>query len=354
MTTYTLGVLHGDGIGEEIVPATVRVIDAAVARQDAVRIDWVEHPIGFAGIEQHGSPTPAPTLDALDALQGWILGPHDSASYPERFMKELNPSGQLRKRYDLYANVRPARNLPGVPSVLEDVDLVVVRENTEGFYADRSMTEGHGELLVTPDVAISVSRFTRKATERIAHAAFRLARTRRKRVTIVHKANVLRITTGLFRDVCREVGEQYPDVVVDDHHIDAVTALLVRRPETFDVIVTENMFGDILSDLTGELVGSLGVAGSINAGDDVAMAQAAHGSAPDIAGRGIANPIGIMASAWELLRWLGDRNDDGGLVSVGDACDAAMMAALTAGHRTADLGGELGTEEFADRIIAGL
>lgn len=354
MAHHALGLLLGDGIGSEIVPATVRVIDAAVAMRDDVSIAWVELPIGFDGIREHGDPTPTTTLAALNRLTGWVMGPHDSASYPDEFGKDLNPSGQLRKRYDLYANIRPARNLPQVDSLLRDTDLVIVRENTEGFYADRSMTEGHGELLVTPDVAITIARFTRAAAERIAHTAFRLARTRRKHVTIVHKANVLRITTGLFRDVCREVATEYPDVAVDDYHIDAVAALLVRRPQSFDVLVTENMFGDILSDLTGELVGSLGVAGSINAGTDVAMAQAAHGSAPDIAGRGIANPIGMMVSAWELLRWLGTRHDDVGLIAVGDRCEAAMMAALAGGHRTADLGGLLGTDEFTDRVIAAL
>jgi 3-isopropylmalate dehydrogenase len=354
MTTHRIGILLGDAIGLEIVPATIRVIDAALAQQDAVSVEWIERPIGFAGIEAYGDPTPAETTATLDELQGWIMGPHDSAAYPEEFRRQLNPSGKLRKRYDLFANLRPARNLPNVEALLSNTDLVIARENTEGFYCDRSMTEGHGELLVTPDVAIAVARFTRQATERIAHSAFQLARTRRKHVTIVHKANVLRITTGLFRDVCREVGAQYPDVTIDDFHIDAMAAHLVRRPHTFDVIVTENMFGDILSDLAGELVGSLGVAGSINAGTDKAMAQAAHGSAPDIAGQGIANPIGMMVSAWELLRWLGNRYDDAALAAVGDACEAAMAAALAAGHRTRDLGGKLGTDGFTDQVIAHL
>jgi 3-isopropylmalate dehydrogenase len=355
MAQHRLGVLDGDGIGTEIVPATVRVIDAALAKRDDVSIEWVEAPIGFAAIEAYGHPTPQETLTVLDGLHGWIMGPHDSVAYPAEFRTDLNPSGSLRKRYDLFANIRPARNLPGIEALVSDTDLVIARENTEGFYCDRSMTAGHGELMVTPDVAIAVARFTRPAVERIAHTAFRLARTRRKHVTIVHKANVLRMTTGqMFRDVCREVGEQYPDVTVDDFHIDAMAALLVRRPETFDVIVTENMFGDILSDLTGELVGSLGVAGSINAGTEVAMAQAAHGSAPDIAGKGIANPVGMMVSAWQLLRWLGDRHGDAALAAVGDACEAAMMAALAAGHRTGDLGGTLGTDGFTDRVIAEL
>lgn len=354
MAQHRLGILLGDGIGPDIVPATTRVIDAALDAVDGVSIDWTHLPIGWEGIEQHDDPTPPTTITALAELDGWIMGPHDSAAYPDEHRQHLNPSGKLRRHFQLYANLRPSRNLPGVPALVQDTDLLIARENTEGFYGDRNMYQGLGEVMPTADVAMATGLFTRPAIERIAHTAFRLATTRRKRVTIVHKANVLRMTTGMFKSICLEVGAQYPEVEIDDFHIDAMAALVVRKPEAFDVIVTENMFGDILSDLTGELVGSLGTAGSLNAGADTAMAQAAHGSAPDIAGQELANPIGMMVSGWQLLRWLADRTDDGGLLQVADACETGMIEALRAGHRTRDLGGELGTTGFTDQVIAHL
>lgn len=354
MAHHRIGILLGDAIGPEIVPATTRVIDAALEGRDDVSMEWLELPLGAAAIESHGHHTPTSTLEGLAAFQGWLMGPHDSASYPEEFRATLNPSGVIRRHFKLYANLRPSRNLPNVPALVQDTDLIIARENTEGFYGDRSMFEGMGEVRPTEDVALATGLFTRKAIERIAHTAFRLAMTRRKRVTIVHKANVLRMTTGMFKRICLEVAEQYPEVEVDDFHIDAMAALVVRKAPHFDVIVTENMFGDILSDLTGELVGSLGTAGGLNANDEVAMGQAAHGSAPDIAGRDLANPLGMMVSAWQLLRWLADRHGDAALAAVADDCEAGMLGALAAGHRTGDLGGGLGTAAFTEQVIAHL
>ena len=192
---------------------------------------------------------------------------------------------------DLFANLRPARTYPGLRNRFGAFDLVVVRENTEGFYADRNMEQGNSELLVTPDVVISLRRITRHCCERIAKAACKLAMNRRKHLTIVHKANVLKVGDGMFLDICRETARAYPDLVVDDILVDSMMAHIVRQPDRFDVIVATNMFGDILSDLTAELSGSLGLGGSLNVGADHAMAQAAHGSAPDIAGRDAANPV---------------------------------------------------------------
>jgi hypothetical protein len=226
---YRLGVLLGDGIGPEIVPASVSVVDAALAAAGAPPVDWQELPMGLAAIPEHGSALPAHTLDALADTDGWLLGPIDGVAYPEPQRSQLNPSGALRKHFDLYANIRPARALGATRAVLPDADLVIVRENTEGFYADRNTFAGTGEFMPTPDVAVSMGVITRAGSERIAVAAFELARRRRKRLTIVHKANVLRLSMGLFRDVCREVGARYPDVVVDDFHIDAMTVHLVRR-----------------------------------------------------------------------------------------------------------------------------
>ncbi len=352
MTGYRLGVLDGDGIGPEIVPAAIRVLDAARQKVGAITIEWVRLPVGASAIETHGTAIPDTTLATLAELDGWLLGPHDSASYPAQQKALLNPSGTIRKHFGLFANLRPAKAIEGVPAVVPDLDLLIVRENTEGFYADRSTYRGTGEFMPTGDVAIAMGIFTRTAIERIARQAFELARRRRKHVTVVHKANVLATTSGFFLDICREVAEGYPDVEVDDFHIDAVTVHLVRRGGAFDVLVTENMFGDILSDLAGELAGSLGVAPAINASHARAMAQAVHGSAPDIAGKNLANPAAMIASGGMLLDWLGDRHDDPAARGAADVVDRALRATIRSGTRTADLGGSAGTAEFAEAVAA--
>ena len=197
---YRLGVLEGDGIGPEIVRATVDVVTAAGHRAGEVRLDWVPLPMGWAGIREQGAAMPDATKEALGECHGWLMGPHDSAAYPPEHRRRRNPSGELRHHFDLFANIRPARTYPGLPSVAPQADLVVVRENTEGFYPDRNMYAGAGEFMPTPDVALAVGVFTRRAAERIAHVACRLAMRRRRRLSIVHKANILQLSTGLFRD----------------------------------------------------------------------------------------------------------------------------------------------------------
>ena len=349
----TLGVLPGDGIGPEIVAAAVAVTEAALSARH-IEVRWRFLPMGYAAIEATGSPLPEQTTDALDALDAWLLGPHDNAGYPDRFRGLLSPGGAIRKRYNLFANIRPARALPGVPALCPGMDVVIVRENTEGFYADRNMYDGSGEFMPTPDVALAVALFTRGACERIAREAFRLAMGRRRRVTIAHKTNVLAKTTGLFRDSCLQVAQEYPEVGVRSEHIDALAALLVREPAQFDVVVAENMFGDILSDLTGQLCGSLGMAPSINASQAKAMAQAAHGAAPDIAGRGVANPVAMILSSAMLLRWLADHRSWPGLAEAAAAVDHAVRGALADGVLTADLGGTASTTEFSAAVVARL
>lgn len=349
MTTYRLGVLAGDGIGPEIVSATVEAFKTA-ADKVGVDIDWIDLPMGWEGIKQYNDPLPEFTTTALKDTHGWILGPHDSAAYPLEHKVKLNPSGALRHKLDLFSNIRPTKTMPGIKSVVGEADLVIFRENTEGFYADRNMFAGHGEWQITEDVVVTSGVFTRKAVERIAHAAFKMAMKRRKKVTIVHKANVLRLSTGLFLNVCREIAKQYPEVTVDDYHIDAMAAHLVRRAKDFDVIVTENMYGDILSDLAGELVGSLGLAPSINANATVAMAQAAHGSAPDIAGLNIGNPTGMMLSTVMLMEWLAERHNDNNLEEIGKLVEQSLYQSLKDGIKTKDLGGNASTSEFAKAI----
>jgi isocitrate/isopropylmalate dehydrogenase len=234
------------------------------------------------------------------------------------------------------------------------MDLVIVRENTEGFYADRNMAVGSGEFMPTPDLALAVRKITAEASARIARTAFALARTRRRRVTAVHKANVLRLSDGLFLREVRRVAGDHPDVTLDEMIVDAAAAMLVRDPARFDVIVTTNMYGDILSDEASELAGSLGLGASLNAGDAHAIAQAQHGSAPDIAGQDRANPTALILSAAMLLRWLAGRDGDKArLLAAAKAIEDAVETALaTPDLRTADLGGPLGTKAFAEAVAA--
>jgi 3-isopropylmalate dehydrogenase len=334
--------------------ATTSLLEIAAQKSGHVQFEWLELPMGWEAIRMAGCPMPESTMERLRDCHGWIMGPHDSASYPEDLKGMLNPSGRLRIEFDLYANLRPARAFRGVKGLVSGADLIVVRENTEGFYPDRNMVQGVGEYMPAEGVVLSVGVFTQRAAERIAHVAFRLAQQRRKYVSIVHKANVIRLGTGLFLKTCREIGRQYRDVRVDDYHIDAMAAHLVRRSPDFDVIVTTNMFGDILSDLAAELVGSLGLAGSLNAGEDHAMAQAAHGSAPDIAGQGIANPVGLMHSAVMLLEWMGNKHDDPHLIALSQAIDSAIAGVLSTGPLTRDLEGQADTETFTQAVIGRL
>ena len=290
-------------------------------------------------------------LEIVGSADGLILGPAATFDFKDERSGEVNPSKYFRKSLDLFANLRPARTYPGLRNRFGTFDLVVVRENTEGFYADRNMEQGNSELLVTPDVVVSLRRITRHCCERIAQAACKLAMTRRRHLTIVHKANVLKIGDGMFLDICRETARAYPDLVVDDILVDAMMAHVVRQPDRFDVIVATNMFGDILSDLTAELSGSLGLGGSLNVGADYAMAQAAHGSAPDIAGRDVANPISLILSAALLLAWHGERRGDARYDRAARAIEHAVAAAMQAGRATRDVGGNLGTAATGQAIV---
>ena len=288
------------------------------------------------------------------AADGVILGPVSHNDYPPVAQGGLNPSGELRKRLDLYANIRPARSRGGFPPRCgSPVDLVIVRENTEGFYADRNMVVGSGEFMPTPDLALAVRKITRAGSTRIAEAAFALAARRRGKVTAVHKANVLRVSDGLFLECVRAVAARCPAVQYEERIMDAMAALLVRDAGAFDVVVATNMFGDILSDLAAEISGSLGLAASLNAGSAHALAQAQHGSAPDLAGTDRANPASLIGSAAMLLAWLGERRSDERLLRAAATIEDALERAIADPQwRTADLGGPLGTTAFGERVAA--
>lgn len=350
--TIRLMVLQGDGIGPEITRATMTVLDA-VERRFGFGLAFTPFPIGFEALEQEGTTFPARIIDEAASYDGIILGPVSTYDYPPKEEGGLNPSGELRKRLDLYANIRPALSRPGFPPPCgKPVDLVVVRENTEGFYADRSLHLGNGEFMPTPDVAMSFRKITRQGSTRIAVAAFELAMRRpRRKVTAVHKANVLKIGDGLFLECVREVAARYRDVEYEERIVDAMAALLIRDASQFDVIVTTNMFGDILSDQASELSGSLGLAASLNSGADTAVAQAQHGSAPDIAGQDVANPSSLIGSAAMLLGWLGERRGDLRLADAATLIERALAETIAVpAQRTRDLGGTAGTQTFARHV----
>ncbi|HMQ40429.1 MAG TPA: isocitrate/isopropylmalate dehydrogenase family protein [Paracoccus sp. (in: a-proteobacteria)] len=347
--------MPGDGIGPEICAAT-RLVLEAVDRKYGFGFTYSEIDIGFTALRTYGSTFPEASFSKAKEADALILGPVSHLDYPPREQGGLNPSGELRKRLDLYANIRPARTREGLNSATgAEFDMVIYRENTEGFYADRCMYTGTGEVQVTEDVALAMRRITRHASMRIVDSAFAGAMQRRKKVTVVHKQNVLKVTDGLFLSCCRDVATRYPEVAYEELIIDAACAHFVRRPESFDVVCTTNMFGDILSDLASELSGSLGLAASLNAGDGVAMAQAQHGSATDIAGKGIANPASLIGSSGMLLGWLGNERQSAELAAAGqailDALDATVADPAT---RTRDLGGALDTRNFAEAVVASL
>lgn len=351
--TVTLGYWDGEGIGPEITPPTRQAVELALSAA-GVDVGWIPLQLGAAAFGLTGQVVPDATMatvlgDAGVRLDGWILGPHDNVSYPPAARAQRNPSAALRLAADLWANVRPVRALPA--ALVPDLDVVVVRENTEGMYADRNMAVGSGDLRVTPDVALAVGVFTREKIGRITDYAARVALGRGGVLTVAHKSNVLTRTSGMYLEEAERVAA-FTGVELCPVHIDALCADLVTRPGRHRTIVAENMFGDILSDLTAALGGSLGTAGSINAGDRVAMAQAAHGSAPDIAGRGVANPAGLMNSAAQLLAHLG-------VPAAGEALTAAVREAM-ARRPTADVAGlvpgavPVGTAEFSDEVFAQL
>jgi 3-isopropylmalate dehydrogenase len=345
-------VLPGDGIGPEITAATLRVL-GTVEEVYGLGLEVETADIGMASLAAEGTTLPRRVSERVREVDGVVLGPVSHYEYPPREDGGINPSAELRGAFELFANIRPCRSRPD-PSILPaPMDLVIVRENTEGFYSDRTTHAGSGEFMPDPDSAFSLRKITARGCERVARAAFELARRRRGKVTAAHKANVLKLSDGLFPREVRKVAAHFPDVRLDELIVDAAAAALVRRPEDFDVIVTTNMFGDILSDEAAELSGSLGLGGSLNAGHDVAVAQAQHGSAPDIAGRGVANPTSLVLSAAMLLDWRGRREGERGLTEAAAAIESAVDTVLAdPASRTRDLGGDLGTGEFTDRLVA--
>src|SRR5918992_1612750 len=327
---HTITLIPGDGIGPEVSAAVVRIIEAT-----GVEVQWETHYAGAPALEKYGTTLPEDLLESIKrnkvALKGPITTPVGKG------FTSVNVG--LRKALDLYANLRPVRALPNVPCRYPELDLVVVRENTESLYAGL-------EHVVVPGVVESIKIITEKASTRIARFAFEYARREgRKKVTCVHKANIMKLSDGLFLECFRNVSADYPEIEAEDKIVDNACMQLVMRPEQFDIMLLENLYGDIVSDLCAGLIGGLGLVPGANIGELGAVFEAVHGSAPDIAGQGVANPTALLQSGILMMRYLGERE-------IADRIENAMLDVFKEGKvRTRDIGGTAKTAEFADAII---
>jgi 3-isopropylmalate dehydrogenase len=348
-----IGILLGDDIGLEVVPECIKVMKAAAALT-GLAIDWRPLPIGKAGHEQHGDTLPAVTETELRALDGWVMGPIGHNAYPRNDSTWVMPP--VRKKFELFAAVRPSRSHANVTSVHKNVDIVFVREITEGMLYSETVVAGLPEFRPNDDITVAMRVITRKGSRRVAREAFEIARSRkRKKVTAAHKEPVYRLACGMFAEECRKVAHDYPDVEFEEVLIDTIAMKLVMAPQQFDVIVTTNQFGDILTDIGAGLAGGLGLAPGLCVGERQAMAQATHGSAPDIAGRNIANPYAMIMSGQMLLDWLGRKHAEPKAVQAAERIGAAVDDVIAqAKHLTPDLGGTAGTREMGDVIASAI
>jgi 3-isopropylmalate dehydrogenase len=346
-----IGILLGDDIGHEVVPECVKVMKAAASRA-SLPIAWETLPIGKTGHDQHGHTLPAITEAALRGLDGWIMGPIGHAGYPRNDPTWVMPP--VRKKFELFAAIRPSRSYPNVTSIHKDVDIVFVRELSEGMLYSETVVAGLPEFRPNDDITIAARVITRAGSNRVAREAFEIARARqRKKVTAAHKEPVYRLTCGMFAEECRKVARDYPDVTFEEAMIDTVSMKLVMAPQQFDVVVTSNQFGDILTDIGAGLVGGLGLAPGLCVGTRQAMAQATHGSAPDIAGRNVANPYAMIVSGQMLLAWLGRKRGDAKATAAADHIQAAVDKVIReANCLTRDIGGKAGTRDMGDAVAA--
>ncbi len=339
MSSHKVVLIPGDGIGPEITVAVTRILEAAGAD-----IEWVHRKAGESALETEGEVLPQNTIDAIADIGIALKGP--CTTPVGKGFKSVNV--QLRKAFDLYAAVRPVRNIEGVETRYTGVDLIVIRENTESLYSGV-------ESEITPGVVTSTKVATEKGCTRIARWAFEYARRKgRKKVTAFHKANIMKLTDGMFLRCAEEAHKDFPDIEYDTAIIDAACMRMVQDPTQFDMLLLENLYGDVISDLAAGLVGGLGVTPGANFGDDRAIFEAVHGSAPDIAGKNKANPLALLMSAVMMLRHIAETSKDGSFDEAAERIKIAYDTCLKNGEKTNDLGGKLGTSEFADAIIARL
>ncbi len=348
-----IGILLGDDIGLEVVPEAVKVMKAAAAKTGLV-IQWSEHAIGKLGHDLHGHTFPQQTQTELEKLDGWLCGPIGHNAYPRNDPTWIMPP--VRKRFELYANIKPVKSYPNIPSVHKNVDIVFLREVTEGFQSSDTVVAGAGEFRPNDDISIGSRVVTRKGANRVARAAFEIARTRKmKLVTSVHKEPTYRLVCGMFAEECRKVAKEFPEVKFNEVLVDGFAMKVTMNPLQFDVVVTTNQFGDILTDLGAGIVGGLGLAPGLVCGETQAMAQATHGSAPDIAGKNIANPYALIMSGQMLLEWLGRKRNDAKAVEAAALIDRAMDKVIAEQKRlTPDLGGKASTTQMGDAVVAAI
>jgi isopropylmalate/isohomocitrate dehydrogenase-like protein len=333
--TYNIAVLKGDGIGPEVTEAAVKVLKAVQDTSD-LKLNFLYGEAGYHCIAEHGTNLPEETIALLKRSNACLKGPMTT---PEEAGAPVSAAVQIRTLFNLYANIRPCRTYPNVEALKPNIDLIVVRENTQGMYSGI-------EYELSPGTGVALRIITKEASLRIAETAFKLAQKRKKHLTYVHKGNILRITDGIFKNAVKEAALNYPDVALDDVHIDAATMHLIKKPETFDVIVTTNLFGDILSDEAAQVTGSLGLAAGANIGETYGMFEPVHGSAPKYTGMNRVNPTATINAAAMMLNYLGE-------AEAAAKIEKAVMAVLSEGTvRTADLGGSSTTSEMSNAIAS--
>jgi len=348
-----IAILEGDDIGREVVPEAVKVMKAAAAKT-GLQVEWIPLPLGRKAHETHGHTMPDVTVEALKSIDGWLQGPIGHNAYPRNDPTWINPP--LRKKFELFASVKPVKSYPNLPSVHKDVDIVFLREVTEGMQSSSVVFAGSGEFRPNDDISIGMRVVTRKGANRVAREAFEIARTRsRKKVTSVHKEPVFRLVCGMFAEECRKVAQEFPDCTLEEVLVDGFAMKLVMKPQQYDVVVTTNQFGDILTDEGAGIVGGLGLAPGLCVGANQAMAQATHGSAPDIAGQGLANPYAMIMSGQMLFEWLGRKRNNPQATEAAQRIARSMDRVIAeAKVITADLGGTASTSQMGDAVAAGV
>ncbi len=340
MTEYKISVIRGDGIGPELTVATMKVLDA-VQQEFGLKLKMIEAEAGDICFEKRGIPLPEDSVEKIKDSHACLKGPVGETA--------ADVIVKLRLMFDLYANLRPIKTYPAVTAVHPDIDMIFVRENTEDVYKGQEFTIGE-------DTTICLRVITRGNCERIARKAFEIARRRndKKKVTAIHKANVMRITDGLFASVCREIAKQYPDVVFNELYVDAASMRLIKEPQDFDVLVTCNMFGDILSDEAAQLIGGLGMAPGANIGDTFALFEPIHGSAPNRVGKQTANPLSMILAGKMMLDWLGEKYKDQKCLEAATAIEEVVVETLRSRNTVPDLGGRMTTIGMAEAIATAL
>ena len=336
---YTISLITGDGIGPELSESVISVLNTIQDKFD-LKFDIAKLSAGDLALEETGKALPAKTVESIKRSDACLKAPVGESAADVIVV--------LRRMLDLYANIRPAKSYPHMPALRDDIDMVIVRENTEDLYTGKEFSLG--------DSSVALRIISEKASKRIARYAFETSRQRNfmRKVTCVHKSNVMRITDGMFAKACADVSKDYPDIAFEEMYVDACAMNLIRQPDQFDVIVTTNLFGDILSDESSQVVGGLGMAPAANIGNDFALFEPVHGAAFDIAGKNIANPSSFLLSIKMMLDWLGNKHGDSKCIEVGQKLESTIFNLVKTGVKTRDIGGDKSTTEFTKQITDNL